>query len=184
MSTERLEFAEGVQALFVHGLRNAMTVQLREKLRDSGIDVGKPLLPAYTAEVFARCVALAARELRPELAQADALHWLGERSYEGWAQTMVGMAKSETLRILDPHRGLERYAQKGWPDNNYTKMEYRDLGPTCLELVLSDVNGQPALYLGRFCAGLRGMGVATPGVTMRGEGLRTVYRFTWSAAKA
>jgi uncharacterized protein (TIGR02265 family) len=181
MGDERLEFADGVEALFIRGLRHEMTPRLKERLRAEGLDLDGPLQPTYPAATFGRCVELAARELRPELPLDEALRWLGECAYEGWTQTRVGRERVESMRLFSPQRAFERFASKGWPDNTYTLLEYRDCGAACFEMAVSDVNGQPALYLGRFTASLRGLGMAEPRVEMRTEGDVTVYRFSWGA---
>jgi hypothetical protein len=65
VARERLVFTQTVEALFVRGVAGRLSPSALQRLKEGGLDLGRPMLPAYTAEVFTRCIAILAEELCP-----------------------------------------------------------------------------------------------------------------------
>jgi uncharacterized protein (TIGR02265 family) len=114
---EPVVFTPSVESLFVHGLR--LSFPAREQLRALGLDLDRPLLPAYPLATWERAVAVAAGDAFPQLGR-DAAHFeLGRRMLAGYDATVIGRAISLAARLAGPRRTLERMAQNTGTANNY-----------------------------------------------------------------
>ena len=115
--TEPLVFTPSIESLFVHGLR--LSLPARESLRALGLDLDRPLLPAYPLATWERAVQVAARDAFPQL-DVDAAHLqLGRRMLAGYDATLIGKAIGIAARLAGPRRTLERMAHNTGTANNY-----------------------------------------------------------------
>src|SRR5271168_4528786 len=101
---ERLVFSPSVEALLIRGVGERMTPGLADQLRALGIDLGKPLLPAYRSDTWQQAVDLIAKELYPGEPMGEAQRRLGESTVVGWEHTLVGKAMFAITRLYGPRR--------------------------------------------------------------------------------
>lgn len=135
---ERLVFPPIVEGLFVRGLNGKVTPMLKQQLRSAGLDLERPLLPAYPLETWISCVALTARALHPQVPEAVAWRMLGERMIDGYQETLMGRALLGVMRLLGPWRMLWK-AQHGFrTSNNYTEVRITQRGPNEAEVWLNE----------------------------------------------
>ncbi len=105
---ERLTMSQLVEALLVRGLAGRLTPKTIEAIRQIGIDLDRPLLPAYPTMMFADAVAVLASTQFPEVPVTDAYRLLGERTVYGLDETTVGRAQMALARLVGPMRTMKR----------------------------------------------------------------------------
>ena len=151
---EHLWFSNVIEAIFVKGLGSKLTLDLREQLRQVGIDLMK-LQPAYPVRVVKAGLKLASNDIFPGESEAEALRQLGAWSMQGYAQTLIGQAVVQILKIIGVRRSLLRMHTNLRSGNNYLETSARVVSPSCVELKLSDVSEIPSFYQGIFEEGGR-----------------------------
>lgn len=151
---EPLWFSNVVEAIFVRGLGDQLTPRLHKELLELGIDVDR-LQPAYPITVMKRALQMATQRLFPSEAEDEALRQLGALSMRGYAQTLIGQAVVEILKIIGVRRSLLRMHTNLRSGNNYLETSSQVVSPTCVELSLSDASGIPSFYRGIFEEGGR-----------------------------
>ena len=176
---EKVFFGDAVAGLFLRGLGQQVTPELRSRLREAGIDLDRPLLPAYPAAVFAAGVDLMARALFPDV-QSDERHYrIGLIALRGFAQGAMGEAMFEHLKLMGPERSVQRMARNLRGAMNFVEVVSRPVGPGEFELDLNDVVGMPGFFRGLIEGGSQVAGRTTrvsivrvepPGCTLRFEG--------------
>jgi uncharacterized protein (TIGR02265 family) len=181
--SERLVFSHTVEGLFTRGLSGRVTPGLKEQLRKEGLDLDRPLLPAYPLETWSRCMALAASTLYPGEPQEVALRKLGERMIEGYLETAMGRAMFGVLKLLGPQRTLGRMQKNFRSANNYTEVRISEVGPSEADLWMNEPGFMRFFMQGVLLAGLRGAGAPDVAVTLRHFDDATVtYRIAWGGA--
>lgn len=140
---EPLVFGPTVEGLFVRGLAGKLTPDVVQRLRAVGLDVEKPLLPAYSRRVINDAVALVAQALYPELPVDEAWYQVGKHVAVGVKNMTLGGATLALLRILGPVRTLHRLARTFRTTNNYMQVRLTERGPGDFELELTPSNAQP-----------------------------------------
>jgi uncharacterized protein (TIGR02265 family) len=100
-----------------------------------GIDLSKPLLPAYPIEVYSALIGFIGRQRFPRLSVQEADFEVGRAFIDAYTtQTMMGKALKGLLRVIGPHRGLERMNRTFRSANNYTETRLEKLGPSSYQL--------------------------------------------------
>lgn len=179
--TQRLAFDSSVEALFIKLLGPRLGTEGQEKLRQSGLDLSRKLLPAYPAEDIARWIDLSMPFAYPGLTRDAAIHELGRESVDSFAQTMVGKALMVGLRLMGLRRVLERMTRGMRAGGNYLSCECRELGPRDLELTVNDHNTMPTFYTGMFEAIAGACGVNSAKVELLPiTGAGCTVRVRWS----
>jgi uncharacterized protein (TIGR02265 family) len=180
---ERLVFPPIVEGLFVRGLTGRVSPLLKEQLRMEGLDLDRPLLPAYTLETWIRCVALTAKALHPEETEAVAWRMLGERMIDGYRDTMMGRALLGVMKLLGPWRMLWK-AQHGFrTSNNYTEVRITERGPNEAEVWLNEPGALRYFKQGVMLAMGRAAGApATTVEVSRFDADSATYRVIWNEA--
>jgi uncharacterized protein (TIGR02265 family) len=177
---EDLDFSSTFEALFVKVYGSQITPELRDRLREVGLDLDRPLLPAYPRRVFAGCCALLAHHAHPELPLDEALRTMGRRTVEGMSKTMLGAAVMGVFKLLGVRRSLPRLTHMFRSGDNYTRGTFEFVGEQSAEVRVSQVNGQPAYTLGLLEAGMDWVGAKEPRVRLlRREGDAAVYLLEW-----
>ena len=183
---ERLVFPPIVEGLFVRGLSGKVSPRLKEQLRQEGLDLDRPLLPAYPLATWMRCVALTAKTMHPDMPEEVAWRMLGERMIDGYRDTMMGRAMLGVLKLLGPKRMLSR-AQHGFrTGNNYTEVRVTEVAPNMAEMWLNEPG-----HLRYFKQGvLLAMGRAASGLTMnvavavhQFDDETVTYRISWDEGR-
>jgi uncharacterized protein (TIGR02265 family) len=162
MSDTPLVFSHTVQGLFSRAFPKGVPVSLKEKLRVAGVDLDKPLLPAYSVETWIRCIQLSAPVAFPDELPSMAWHKLGEQMIDGYQETMIGRAMFASLRLLGPRRMLQRARRNFRSGNNYTDVLFTDVSETEMDLWFNETNE----VLRHFTAGLVVAGMRMGGAEM------------------
>jgi uncharacterized protein (TIGR02265 family) len=178
--SERLVFAHTVEGLFKRGVSGRLSSELKERLRQAGLDLERPLMPAYPLETWFQCVSLTARALYPEDSEELALRKLGERMVDGYLETTMGSAMFGLLRLLGPQRTLGRMQKNLRSANNYTEARLTEVDPRALDLWMNEPGPLRYFMQGVLLAGLRGAG--TPDVRVElghFDDTGVTYRVSW-----
>jgi uncharacterized protein (TIGR02265 family) len=145
---KHLEFQNTIEGVFLRSIGLDLTPELKTQLRAQGLDLDKPLLPAYPAEDFHRWVRTASVFLYPNNTEAEGLRFFGRRGLAGLSQTLLGKALKATFSILGPRRSLYRTSRAFRTNNNYTAVTVADRAPGSVELAFNEVYGLPTYYQG------------------------------------
>ncbi|MBX5480775.1 MAG: DUF2378 family protein [Myxococcaceae bacterium] len=144
----RLTFSQTVETLFTRGMGPALPPEAKARLRDDGLDLDRPLLPAYPAGKVAEWIDLALPYAFPNLSRAEALRVLGHQSVSRYGQTIVGRGLVAMLKLLGFRRILDRMPQAMRTGGNYLETKLIPRGVNDVELWINDVNGMPEYFQG------------------------------------
>jgi uncharacterized protein (TIGR02265 family) len=162
---QRLHFEQVVDGLWFRALKPRISPSLRAALKEKGLDLDKPLEPAYPAEKMHEWVALTAAQLYPTMGKDDALKQLGVDFFRGYTSTFIGAAMKTMMRVLGVRRSLERMERNFRTGNNFMQTRFTPVGTGEVSLWFNDVNGLPAYYAGMLEEGGRATGAADIKVT-------------------
>lgn len=146
MATEQLVFGTTIEGLFLKGLKGKIDARLTQDLRERGLDLERPLLPAYPRTVVNALIHHTAITLFPELPIEEAFYRVGKHVTPGQAATLLGSAALKLVSLVGPRRTLERLSRTFASTNNYMTVNLRKLGDTSWELELHPSNEYP-LYM-------------------------------------
>jgi uncharacterized protein (TIGR02265 family) len=182
MSDTPLIFNHTVQGLLSRAFPQGVPEALKKQLRAVGVDLDKPLLPAYPVETWSRCIELCAPFAFPLESPQVAWHKLGERMIDGYQETMIGRAMFASLRLLGPRRMLQRSRRSFRSGNNYTDVVLTDVSPTQMDLWFNETHEVLRQFTaGLVLAGMRVGGADSPHVDMLHTDARGVtYRASWA----
>ncbi|MFL5318758.1 MAG: DUF2378 family protein [Myxococcaceae bacterium] len=145
---ERLLFEPFAVSLFLHKHSPAPTPKLKARVRETGLDLDKPLLPGYPAELLPKWLQIAAEELHPHLPTSEAYREIGRQFVRGWQETLIGKAAAGVLRVIGPRRALHRVNSAFRTGDNFVETQAEDLGPTKVRMRFNEVSGAPDYYAG------------------------------------
>ena len=151
---DRFIYQVAVEAFFVRAMKGRLDALARGRLREAGISLDEPLLSVYPADVFHRCVAIAAQAAYPGETLEDATYRAGRDHIDGFVQSYPGKMMAALARQIEPRMILEYTATFIRLGNNFTESRSRVLGPKRSELVLNDVGEVPHWYRGIVQRGL------------------------------
>lgn len=180
--TQRVYYAVAVEGTFKLGVGDRLTDAQRETLRDEyGIDPFDTK-PSYSVEVMHKGFEYLQRELFPQMTPEESEDLLGVLSFRGFAQTLVGKAIVQMMRLIGPERTMPRMSKNLKAGTNFMDIKSRKLAPGHFELDVSDVGGMPHFYRGMFGEGLmltraKDLKVELASISVRGA----TYRITWVA---
>jgi uncharacterized protein (TIGR02265 family) len=150
-------FSQTVQGA-LDALGRAPTPAEKAGLREVGLDLDRPLDPAYPAEAFGQMLIQLAKARSPDLPLEEACRELGERFFERHTQTLIGKAMGQVLRLIGVRRSLARMERNFRSGNNYYRSRMVDQGPGKVRLYF-DATHDPADFLrGVVIAGARYVG--------------------------
>lgn len=147
-SKEFLVYGHVIDSLYNSVLRDKLTPELRERLRGAGIDLFRPILPAYPLAVFEDCLELTARTLYPHIPLEAGLRALGEAQVDAFLRTVIGRATFSLLSMLGTRRALQRITSSWRNANNFVQAQVRELSRGKLEVWVNEVGRQPDSILG------------------------------------
>ncbi len=151
--SEQIVFAPAVEGLFVHRLGPRLTPPIRERLRETGLDLDRPLDPGYPAERWAKFVEVAAQELFPGVERTEAHRQLGFMALEGYGQTLLGKAAIVTMKLMGSRRTTQRMGKYFATGTNYMKCVVTERKPNEFEIHFNEVSGVPYFFAGLVGAG-------------------------------
>jgi uncharacterized protein (TIGR02265 family) len=167
MSQTPLIFSHTLQSLLSRAFPGGVPAELKVKLRALGVELDKPLLPAYPRDTWARCIDACAPFGFPLERREVAWRKLGERMVDGYQETMIGRAMFSTLRLLGPRRMLQRAQKNFRSGNNYTDVRLTEVGPTALDVWFNEVDEVLRHFtVGLVLAGMRVGGALEPRVEL------------------
>lgn len=145
---ERLWFSDPVvEGLFRRALKTRLTPSLVAKLRERGLELDKPLQPAYPAERCAEWIRLVA-ELYPPLSEREATYQVGRANMDGYVQTVLGRAVVQVLKVIGPKRTLPRLGRSFRTGTNYMQVDVREVLPDRFEVTFKRRRRHSALLQG------------------------------------
>jgi uncharacterized protein (TIGR02265 family) len=151
---DRYIYAVAVEAFFQRALAGRLDPAAKARLRDAGVSVDEPLLSVYPADVFHRAVAIASAAVYPGLPPEEAQYRAGLDHIDAFVQSYPGKMMSALARQIEPRTILEYTATFIRLGNNFTETRTRVLGPSRVELWMSDVGEVPGWYRGIVQRGL------------------------------
>jgi uncharacterized protein (TIGR02265 family) len=145
---EQWVFEHTVGGLFQGPLRGRLSIPALQALSQVGIDLSRPLLPAYSRETWAHALRIAAADLFP--GEPPELSWrrLGQDVINGLVHTRVGNGMVSVASLLGPLRFLRRLNPTLRNADNYVESRVEELGPTSCEVWFNEVMEQPAYHQG------------------------------------
>ncbi|HET9451657.1 MAG TPA: DUF2378 family protein [Aggregicoccus sp.] len=180
---ERMTYGSVVEGLLHHGLGGRVSPPLKARLHRIGVDVDRPLLPAYPVKVWVHCLWAIIEEVYPEQPPEQAFRTLGTHMTEGYGRTLVGRAVLVLARMLGPRRTLHRLPQMLAATDNWSRAEVVEKAPCHFELRLNDDLELPGYLEGTFETLLRQAGAREPRVrTLEKGGGSTLYELKWGEA--
>ena len=186
MPTEKLVFAQAVEALFVRALGPRLSREARGRLKEVGLDLAEPLRPAYALEQWRGFLRVAAPDVFPAEPPEVAYLGLGTRYHQGLRQTAVGRASMALVTKLGPRRTLERVAQHVRAGNNFNTVRLEEVGEDTATLWMMDVVADnPFFACGFLAETLRTSGAAHVRVEpVAFDGTSATFRVTWTRVAA
>ena len=151
---DRYIYAVAVESFFVRAMAGKIDAAGKARLREAGIALDEPFLSVYPAEVFHRCVGVAAGLAYPALEPGEAQFRAGCDHIDGFVQSYPGKMMAALARQIDPRTILEYTATFIRLGNNFTETRARVLGPTHVEVWINDVGEVPGWYRGIVQRGL------------------------------
>ncbi len=177
---ELLVFEQALEGLFIRGLRGQINEGLKQKLIPEGLNLNKPLLPAYPFTTWMRCLRLTAESLHPSIPLEEGMFRLGEAMIHGYGETLVGRAILKMAAILGPRRTLMRASHSFRSGNNYTETKIIESSATTARLWMNEVGEHPTFTAGIIHAALRTSGVS-PQITVESHNAQgCVFLCRWN----
>jgi uncharacterized protein (TIGR02265 family) len=175
-----LVFQHAVEGLFHVGLKGRVTPALQARLRAAGLDLTRPLMPAYPRAAWNHFIQLTAEALWPDEPAERAYHALGRQLLLGYSRTLMGGAIIRLLRLIGPRRTLDRMTQNFRSGGNYNLCHTTDVGPCEVSFWLNEPTLHPAYVAGIIDMTLELVGVAQRDIQVHqrdAEGC--TYRVCW-----
>jgi uncharacterized protein (TIGR02265 family) len=177
VAEEPMMFAHTVEALFLRAFAGEVSERCRERLRQVGIDLERPLLPAYPVATWVAALEVAAAELLPHLTREAAYLQLGRRIVDGYVHTMLGRPLTTLGRLLGPHRVLEGMTHMLRTANNFQLTRLQLPGPEEAQLWVNTRVPVATYYQGLLSSMLERCGVSALEVEP-GQSTGDGYRYT------
>ncbi|MBF5043600.1 DUF2378 family protein [Aggregicoccus sp. 17bor-14] len=185
MTTEQVLFSTAVESLYRQALKGRLSEVLKLRLRHAGLDLTRPLLPAYPRRVWVRSLELTAEELYPGLEREEALAHLGSAFIEGYAHTLVGGAVMSMSRLLGPGRTLARLTRSLRTSNNYSEARLTAHAANRYALWVNEPADTEGFMEGALRTSLRMAGAREPHVQRVRAGPEACeYVLSWALAEA
>lgn len=132
----RLIYGEVIEGLLRHGLHGQVSLRLRERLRQLGLDVDRPP-QTFSAVVWRQCLQVIVEEAFPGVLPEEGFRQLARQHLEGYGRTLLGRATMRVLRLLGPRRMVQRLPHVLGSTDNYTVGVVVEQGPSTFELTLN-----------------------------------------------
>ncbi len=146
MNSEPLDFAHVFEGLFLRGLRGQLDAELMRRVKEKGVDLSKPLEPAYPAHVLVDCLTVAAQTLYPNQTLERGINTLGHVFFRSYVDTFMGRAMLSVLRMVGPRRTLERMQRNFRTGNNYIETRFVSVAPGHAELWFNETGAYRRIF--------------------------------------
>lgn len=178
-TTEKLIFSQTFEGLFRAAGDLITDDTIAKRLKELGLDPTRALRPAYPLAAFLQTVALLGERLSPGEPPAEQARKLGRQFIDGYRQTMVGQAMVTVMRVLGPHRTLERLSRQFRTGNNFSETKVTRVDVKGAELWCNQVT-VPGWYQGLLERGLELAGAKEVAVSLdRLDDSGATFRITW-----
>ncbi|MCP3136303.1 DUF2378 family protein [Pyxidicoccus xibeiensis] len=180
---QRLVYVQVVEGLLQHGLHGKVSPRLKQRLKKAGIDLDRPLLPAYPVPLWTHCLSVIAEETFPGMPREEAFRLLADAHVQGYGRTVIGRAVYGVMRLLGPRRLVHRLPQTLRSTDNYTEVELTERGPTTYEMRMNSALDSPGYVEALFESMLRVGGAEAPKVTKLhtdAAAPSTTFLLTWT----
>ena len=179
-SSQQLIFAHAVEGLFLLGLREHLTPGFRERLRAHGLDLDRPLLPAYPYSVWHPALHEAVLHVWPDLPLEQGYHQLGRKIVLGYQGTLIGRALEAVVRVIGPRRMLARMEKNLRSADNHVTIGFEQVEPQRVRLDVNACTDHPSYFTGIFEAGTEIAGGRNVVVTVvRSHPPGALFEVTW-----
>ncbi len=175
-----LVFSQTIDILFRKTLAAHFTPEVTEGVRRAGIDLSKPLDPAYPLRVFDDAMEVVAERGMAPMKKADALRKIGELQVEAFTTTFLGKATFGVLRLIPRERLLNRMARSWRQANNFVESTVAASPDGSLVLRINDVGRFPEVIQGVQYAAFRAAGHRVAVEIGRRDGLACEYLLRFS----
>ncbi len=145
---DKLVFSSAIEGLYVKGLGARVTPTLKAALKQTGLDLDRPIPPGLGRDAWYAGLAEVVRHLYPAAPIDDAHQAIGRAMMEGVTETFWGRAMTPAVRLLGVKRVLLRLPSQMRATNNFSNGTVTVLGPTALELKVEDVGDAPGMLQG------------------------------------
>ncbi len=176
-----LEFQHTVEGLFLKELAGDLTPALREDLREAGLDLSRPLDPAFPSMRYMEWLRITARHLHPELPPAEGVRRIGRRMLRGYGQTFLGKTIFGVMSLIGVRRSLERITRSFRTGDNYSEATLEWLGKGEVNVTFNEVHDVPTYNQGILEQVLIELKAKDSKVELVScpDGVEAVYRITW-----
>lgn len=183
MAEQRLVFPMLVEG-FVRVAGPAVTPSLKDALRKLGLDLDRPLPPAWETTHVQQWMDLFAKASFPEAAPDEAMRLMGRAFLQAWQTTLLGGATALVLRTVGPVRSLSKLQRAFRTGDNFTEVVITELQTAApfhsAHVVLNEVQGRAEYFQGVLEAGALMVGAKNPSVTrlpLEGPGAKFLLRY-------
>jgi uncharacterized protein (TIGR02265 family) len=162
--------------------RPATCPPLADTYRSLGLDLGRPLLPAYEYRIWRACLVAQREAVFPGVAVAEASFRQGVRYMDAYFErTVIGGAMLLALRAIGVRRALERMSRNFRSGNNFGEATFTSTGATSGTLWVNDVFSDSADYVrGMVTRGMQLVGAANANMeTQSHDGDAATFAVTW-----
>ncbi|MBE2250442.1 MAG: DUF2378 family protein [Myxococcus sp.] len=142
----------------------ALDEDVHQRFLALGVDLRNPN-PAYPYEVWVDALTLALKVLWPGVPREEATYRLGRAIVTSFGDTGMGKALLGLVKVLGPHRALERMGRNLRTTNNYSETRLTPAGGNRYELWVNRVVF-PDFFRGLVEAGLESGGATAPRVDL------------------
>lgn len=177
--TDKLWFQSAVEGLLVRGVGSRMTPSLRAKLREAGVDLDRLEL-AYSIDTMRKAIDVTVSELFQGRPRDEGLRELGRIFMRGYAETFIGAAMVQVMKLIGPRRTLERMQRNFRSGTNFIETKFEAVGPREATLWFNDVSGMPAFYVGILEEGGRMTGAAATVTVEATADAGCTFRVKWT----
>jgi uncharacterized protein (TIGR02265 family) len=184
VSEQRLIFEQSIDGMYLKGHPELLTPQVKDALRTVGIDLDQKLKPFYPMELVndaTRVFRKLAYAREPD--DAKAYQRIGERTVDGYFNTVFGKALVGVLKLAGTKRIVGRLPQAMKSGSNFQEISLEWKGETDALLTLAHTDPDPNINVGVIRRAFTHW-FSTPSFKVAlFEHVRpkAVYRLTWSA---
>lgn len=180
---DHVVFSHTIEVLFRKTLAAHITPAIEAKMKTAGIDLSKPLDPAYPLRIFDDAMEVVAVDGMRHLEKREALRKIGELQVASFTQTFIGKATFQFLKLLSRERFLTRLAHSWRQANNFIETQVTPQPDGSIKLRLNDVGRFPEVIEGVLDAGFKAAGHDVLIETGAREGLACDYLLRFSKPK-
>lgn len=173
---DHLVFSHTIDVLFRKTLVAHLTPDVEARLREVGINLSRPLEPAYPMRVFDDAMEVMAVHGMAHLEKGEALRKIGELQVDSFTQTFLGKATFQFLKLLSRERFLKRMTQSWRQANNFVEATVTARPDGSLLVRINDVGRFPEVIQGVQLAAFKAAGHAVEIEIGARDGLACEYQ--------